>query len=160
MRACEWASERPCGSQLINQVAPASSIYNPVGCARAHFPCRLPASLFTRWFGVSLIRLSLALSSTPTCWLLLIHSLSPANAYLFFSLGAQLILETTRGYCWRLVFLGIYCSNPLKLSITSTLEVFLPSLFGLTSITGELADQFFNRSLQEMDFMRMFDQSR
>ena len=25
----------------------------------------------------------------------------------FLSLRAQLILETTRGYCWRLVFLGL-----------------------------------------------------
>ena len=46
------------------------------------------------------------LSSTPPCWSLLMHSLSSQRLPLL-SLGAQLILETTRGYCWRLVFLGL-----------------------------------------------------
>ena len=27
--------------KLTNQIAPASSIYSPVGCARTHFPCKL-----------------------------------------------------------------------------------------------------------------------
>ena len=49
---------------LTNQIAAATSIYSPVRCAWTHFPGRLPASRFIRWFGVSLIWLCTAHSCT------------------------------------------------------------------------------------------------
>ena len=32
----------------------------------------------------------------------------------FLSVGPRFILETTRGYCWSVVSLGLWCSNPLR----------------------------------------------
>ena len=61
---------------------------------------------FTRWFGVS--RLAVPSSLLYTFVLVTVNTQSLSNQRLpFLSLEAQLILETTRGYCWRLVFLGL-----------------------------------------------------
>ena len=73
--------------QLINQIAPATSIFCPLRCARTHFPCLLPMSRFTSWFGVSLISLSLAQSYT--CVLIIVNTQYLSSQRLsFLSLGA------------------------------------------------------------------------
>ena len=115
--ACEGASARfpanqylesaPC---LTNQIAAATFVYSPIRCSWGHtqtyFPCRLLASRFTCWSGVSLIPLSLARSYTSVLVTVNTQYLS-SHRLSFLSQGAKLILETTRGYCWGLVFLGL-----------------------------------------------------
>ena len=98
------ASERPCGSQPINTSSPlsswpirspASSIYGLVGCARTHFPCRLHASRFTCWFGVSLIPLSLAFLYTYV--LVTVNTQSLSNLRLtFLSMGTAYTRDDKR----------------------------------------------------------------
>ena len=63
-------------SQPINASCPHSGWPIKSKVARSCASCRLPASRFTLWFGVSPIPLCLTLSSTPPCFSLLIHSLS------------------------------------------------------------------------------------
>ena len=110
--SCVHASERVVPNPSTPRVRTLAdkSIFSPLRCTRRHFPCRLPASRFTRWFGVSSpISLFLAHTLKPPCWSLLIHSISRVNTYFFSPLerGAQLILEATGGFCWRLVSLGL-----------------------------------------------------
>ena len=107
--------------KLITQIATATCIFSSLSCIQTHISCRLSVSRFTRWFGVFLVSLSLAHSSTPPCRSLVIHNISLANAYLFPPLRAQLMPETTRGYCWRLVFLCFSYCNPLQIKSTSVL---------------------------------------
>ena len=94
-RPCARASERVCSSQsitasalwLTNQVAAATSAYCPIRRVWGLFLCRLPASRFTRWFGVSLIPLSLALLYTYVLVTVNTQSLS-SQRIPFRSLGA------------------------------------------------------------------------
>ena len=101
---------------LTNQIAAAISEYSPVRCALGHtslvgFPRRAspagPASLSSR---------CLQLSSTPTCWLLLIHSLTPTNAYLFSPLGHSLSQRRQGDIA------GDQCSQVYSVAIRYTLK--------------------------------------
>ena len=83
VRARAWFPINQCLDSalwLTNQIAAAASVYSPVRCARAPFPCRIPASRFT-YVLVTVNTQSLSSQRLP-----------------FLYLGAQLILETTRGY--------------------------------------------------------------
>ena len=116
MRACEparFSTNQSLESALLltNQVAPVTSIFSPLRCTRTHFNCRLPASHFNRWFGVSPISLSLGHFYTTVLVTVNTQYLS-SQRLSSLSFGAQLILETTRGCCWKLVFIGLWCSNP------------------------------------------------
>ena len=128
----------------------ATSIFSPLRCARTHFPCRVPASRFIRWFGVSPIQLSLAHSSTSVLVSVNTQSLS-SQRLSFLSLGAQLILESTRGYCWRLVFLGLQCSNPLQLNMQIILSLFQRT-FRLRPYMEPL---FYSTTQTEKEFLQM-----
>ena len=91
---------------LTNEIAPPTYIFSLLKCTWTHSLCRLPASRFTRWFGVSYILLPLAHSTTPPFRSLLIHCICRANAY-FSTPWSRLTLYTTASYCWWLVFLGL-----------------------------------------------------
>ena len=86
---------------LTNQIAQIS----PLICARKHFPLRLSAWRFTAWFGVSPISLSLDLPYSSELVTVSAYYLSHHRLPIISS-GARLLIETTRGYCWKLVFLG------------------------------------------------------
>ena len=95
-----------------SQIAPATSIFSPLRCDWTHFLCRLPVLRFTHWLGVSPISPSLAHSYISV--LVTTNTQYPSRQHLLFlSLGAQLIQETARENCWRLVLLDFQCSNPL-----------------------------------------------
>ena len=109
VRTSVWFPTNQClesALRLTNQIVASTSMYSRIRCARKHFPYRslrrvLPAgsaSLPSRcpWF------------SPHTSVLLTVSTQHIFNQRLsFLSLGAQLVLETTRGYCRRLVFLGL-----------------------------------------------------
>ena len=88
--------------QLTNQVAAATSIFSLLRCTQTLFPCRRLVPCSTGWFRC-LSRL--AVPSSP--FYISVNTQYLSNQRLsFLSLEAHLILETTIGYCWRLVFLG------------------------------------------------------
>ena len=57
-----------CGFQPVNtsssKIALATPKFSTIRWAQIHFPCRVPASLFTRWFGVFPLSMSLAILYT------------------------------------------------------------------------------------------------